>query len=254
MKKYLFTILMILGVTIICHAQNHKYQYKTITLDSSFDAKIDPSLQKYILKQKKKMDNKMNIVIGHCSEEIIAFDPISPLSNLLTDLLLTHAPTYCTDSYFHSCDISLLNFGGIRSNLPKGDITIGNIFQLAPFDNKLVFIDINGKELRKAVLRLTERDCKAAFSGLEITFLSGKPYKITLQGEPLNDEKNYRLITLDFIATGGDNILSNLQFSRTNFTEILYRDFLIQEFQKIHQSGKSIQGKMDNRVVILPQP
>ncbi len=254
MKKITTLLLIILSLATFCQAQNFVYEYDIVRLDSTLDNQVDPKLQKYVAGQKAKMEKEMSVVIGRCAETMHGFSPASPLSNFLTDMLLNNAATYTADTAITRCDLAILNFGGIRTSLPAGDITVGDIFQISPFNNTVVIIDIRGSELRKVINRFTERDCAAAFAGAQITFLSGRPYKIQIQGEPLDNDKIYRLATIDFIAGGGDKILSDIEFIRTTSTETIYRDFIINAIKKMSQNGQPIQGNMDDRVIILPQP
>ena len=225
-----------------------------IRLTSRYDSKIDPKLQKYVDRQKARLDQEMNVVIGYSDAALSSFVPASPLSNFLTDLLLAKSPDYVADTLFRQCDVSLLNFGGIRSQLPAGDVTVGNVFSISPFENYLTFIEIKGSELRKVFNRFKEKSDNAPFSGAQLVFSSGRPFKILVQGKPLENDRVYRLVTLNFIADGGDNILRDIQFEKKLITNVVFRDFLIQEIKNMTQEGRHIVGKMDDRVIIQPTP
>lgn len=244
-----------MGIACVGYAQNFQYGYQMIRLTSQYDSKIDPKLQKYVARQKARLDQEMSVVIGYSDAALSSFVPASPLSNFLTDLLLTKSPDYVNDTLFHQCDLSLLNFGGIRSQLPAGEVTVGNIFSISPFENYLTFIEIKGSELRKVFNRFNEKSNNAPFSGAQLTFAgSGRPSRILVQGKPLVDDRVYRLVTLNFIADGGDNILRDIQFEKKITTDVVFRDFLIQEIRNMTQEGRHIVGKMDDRVIIQPTP
>lgn len=238
----------------VSYAQNFQYGYQMIRLTSQYDSKIDPKLQKYVDRQKARLDQEMSAVIGYSDATLSSFVPASPLSNFLTDLLLAKSPGYVADTLFRQCEVSLLNFGGIRSQLPAGDVTVGNIFSISPFENYLTFIEIKGSELRKMFNRFREKSDNAPFAGAQLTFSAGRPSKILVQDKPLENDRVYRLVTLNFIADGGDNILRDIQFEKKIITNVVFRDFLIQEIRNMTQEGRHIVGKMDNRVVIQPTP
>ena len=61
-----------------------------------------------------------------------------------------------------------------------------------------------------------------------------------IQGKELQDDALYRLITLNFISEGGDNILDGIQYENTEYSMLIFRDFLIDEVKKITKSGKSV--------------
>lgn len=256
MKNIYFSIMMILGIAFSCCAQNvsprhFEYGYKMVRLDSSYDSKLNPKLEKYLSKQKNKLDESMNVVIGYCNMPMLSYEPQSPLSNFLTDLLLNKGPQYVADGL--SCDVSMLNFGGIRTQLQQGDVTVGNIFSISPFDNFLTVVYIKGSELKKIFNAFTEKK-NAPYSGIQMTYQNGRPISVKVQGQPIDNEKVYKLITLNFIAEGGDNLITGVQFEKVENSGVTFRDFLLDEIRKMHAEGKAIQGEIDNRVVIAPTP
>ncbi len=159
-----------------------------ICLDSTYDAKIDPKLAKYVDKKRHQLEKQMQVVIGHTDAELESYDPESPLSNFLTDLLLSEASKYIKDTTFDNLDLSMLNFGGIRTSMPAGNVTVGNIYGISPFDNYLTFIVLKGSELRKALGRFTDK-FNAAYSGAMITYKNNRPTQILVQGNPIDDNR-----------------------------------------------------------------
>ena len=173
--------------------------------------------------------------------------PQSPLSNFLTDLLLAKAPEYDQSGDFSHVDMSMLNFGGIRSQLSAGDVHIGDVYALSPFDNYLVFIELKGSELRKALERFKPLTQNAPFAGAQMTFQGDKLVRILIGGEPLRDDRIYKLVTLNFISEGGDNILRGVEYERVLFTPVVFRNFLIRELKKM---SKPVTATEDDRVIL----
>ena len=235
--------MILLGITLASYAQNHsyKYKYRMVRLDSTYDAKLDPGLVKYLERHKARLDKKMDEVIGHCDLTMNVASPKSPLSDLLTGLLWKDGPAAIKQE---ACDLSILNFGGIRTNLQAGDVTVGDIFKISPFDNYLVVITIRGSELKTVVNRFRLDALKAATAGMEISYKNNVPDKIMIQGKELQDDAMYRLITLNFIAEGGDNILSGAKYENVDYSMLIFRDFLIDEVKKISKSGKSLSAAL----------
>lgn len=226
-------------MTCMSYAQNHSYtyQYRMVRLDSTYDAKLDPGLVKYLDRHKARLDKKMDEVIGRCDVTLNVEAPQSPLSDLLTELMLRDGPAAIRQA---PCDLSVMNFGGIRTNLQAGDVTVGDIFRISPFDNYLVVATLKGSELRKAVSRFRQDALMAASSGMEVSYKANVPTRILVQGKELQDEQLYRLITLNFIAEGGDNILSDVRFESLDYSMLIFRDFLINEVKKLTKAGRSV--------------
>ena len=250
--KSLFTII-ILSITVFGYAQNvskpkYQYKYEMVRLDSTYDAKIDPKLAKYVEKQRRQMDKQMQVVIEHTDAELESFAPESPLSNFLTDLMLNEASKYVKDTAFDNLDLSMLNFGGIRTSMPGGNVTVGDIYRISPFDNYLTFIVLKGSELKKALGRFTDQ-FNAPYAGVTIVYKQKKPVEITVQGNPIDDNRLYTLVTVDFISEGGDHLLENIQYERVEKTATTLRDFLITELKAMNARGEKVVGKKDGRAM-----
>ncbi len=234
-------------------SENFQYEYRMVRMDSTWDSKVDPILQQYVDIKHQQLEDMINVVIGRSNRELVSFSPESPLSNFLTTTLLERAPKYVDDPLFAQCDISMLNFGGIRSNIPSGDVRIADIYDVSPFDNNLAFLQIKGSELRKALKRFTDKK-NAPMAGVQMTYRNGRPVKILVQNEPLDDQKLYRLVTVDFIAKGGDSLISDIRFEKTVYSNVIFRDFLIEEIKDMNQNGIILDGQLEGRVSIERQP
>ena len=254
MRKILSLLLLISTTTLLCLAQSKVvgYELKKVPGDcSSYD---NPLLQKELDKSKKKLEKQTSIVIGYCPETMVSKMPQSPLSNFLTDILVDIANEYCQKHHKDSVDFSLLNFGGIRSSLHAGNITIGNIFEIAPFENSLVIADIKGSELRKVFLRFKVKDCQPYSQQVSIQYVGDYLHRVYIHGQKIDNDKIYRMVTLDFILTGGDDILKDIEIGHVEHTGIVVRNAYINHIKKMTAEGKNITGKRDQRMTILPQP
>ena len=143
----------------------------------------------------------------------------------------------------------MLNFGGIRTSMPAGDVTVGDMFRISPFDNYLTFIVLKGSELKKALGRFDDK-FNAPYSGATIVYKNNKPVKITVQGKPIEDNRLYKLVTLNFISDGGDKLLEDIQYEKIEYTTMTFRDFLVTEMKAMTARGENVIGKKDGRAVV----
>ena len=115
-------------------------------------------------------------------------------------------------------DAAVLNGGGIRAGKnyePGARITHGDILSELPFNNRIVVVEITGRELRRAMENGLSALPRAAgrfphVSGIEVAFdLTRDPGSrvtaMNVAGAPLDDGKTYRVAVLDFLARGGDD-------------------------------------------------
>ncbi len=144
--------------------------------------------------------------LGPYLETPITLDgnPESALGNLMTEALLE----------MYDADIAMHNVsGGIRENLPSGNLTFGSVFQMFPFDNRVVILDISGVDLRRIIANQVHREGRrAGFSGMRV-FVECADDQMSIamllaDGREIQDEENVRVLANDFLALGGDDLLT----------------------------------------------
>ena len=109
-------------------------------------------------------------------------------------------------------DLAFQNGGGMRTDIPRGKITLEQLYTLLPFDNLLVAMDLTGEQVRG----ILEQNAGSPHqllqvSGLSVHFDLRRPpgsqvIKVMVGHEPLVSGKTYRVVTNDFLAAGGDAI------------------------------------------------
>lgn len=254
MRKILSLILLISMTTLLCPAQSKVVSYELKKVNGNCTTYNNPQLKKELDKSKKKLEKQTSVVIGYCPEEMVSEMPQSPLSNFLTDILVEIGNEYCQKKHKEAVDFSLLNFGGIRSSLKAGNITFGDIFEIAPFENNLVIVDLKGSEVRKIFRRFKVKKCEPYSQQVNIQYAGDYFYKALINGQEIDNNKTYRMITLDFILTGGDDILKDIELGNVDNTGIVVRDAYIKHIKKMTAEGKNVTGKTDKRMYIIPQP
>ena len=184
------------------------YTFNQIILSS--DVPEDPEVSAIIADYQADLDAQMDVVIGQCASDIPWSSALvraqeSPLGNLAADALRD----YC------DADIAIQNGGGIRAGLTAGDVTVGDIFAMLPFDNKVTLVEVTGQTVWDALENGVSGypDTYGQFpqvSGIHYTFDGSKPageriVSVTLpDGTPLDMDGWYTLACNDFMCGGGD--------------------------------------------------
>ncbi len=105
-------------------------------------------------------------------------------------------------------DIALMNGGGVRASIQPGPISYRDILTVMPFGNTLYMMDITGEELQKVLdFVVTIPEGKGGwphFSNLTFAAKDGKGVDAKVGGEPLAPKKSYKLVTITYLALGGD--------------------------------------------------
>ncbi|WP_426710887.1 5'-nucleotidase C-terminal domain-containing protein [Cetobacterium sp. SF1] len=127
---------------------------------------------------------------------------------------LTELGYWATDVMrkYTKSQVGLTNGGGLRRTLYKGDITMGDLYEIMPFDNQVVIAKVTGKQLRQLIDHGIGADymTDGQFAGLKVVYDPNKEYEhrivsITLEdGTPIKDDEIYTVATNDFIVSGGD--------------------------------------------------
>lgn len=110
-----------------------KVEGRMIDIDAKWDAHPDADAVAILKPYKEKIDNMMYEVIGTSEQKMDKGHPESLLSNLVAEVL-RQAAVKVQDK---PADMGLVNMGGLRNILPAGDITVGTVYEILPFENSL---------------------------------------------------------------------------------------------------------------------
>ena len=224
---------------------NPSFTYKLIPVKNHLDNKLDPDFSNMIDTYSSAVTAEMETVIGTCPEAIRKGTPESPLSNLTADALVWMAQKYNGVK----ADVALYNTGGIRAEISAGDLTVGDVYAVYPFDNVLSVATLKGKDLKKLF------EYVASSGGLPINkevrlVISGKKVKsVTVNGQPIDDNKTYTVATIDYLMNLGRYGLEN-PTGRRDAPEII-RDYFVEYFRHLSsENGGKITASKDGRITV----
>ena len=244
-RKLLFTCLIVISATSCSHKQwtiTHTTSVK-IPIDSSTETLADKDYEAYLQPLKQKVDEKMNVVIGQAAETMKGHAPESLLSNFSADVYRQAA----SDFLGEKIDISIVNLGGLRTVVTAGDITIGKVFELMPFENELTIVWLKGDKLN-GLLQYFASMGGEGVSGLRMKIDQGKAVDITIDGKSLDTEKLYSIATNDYLAGGNDKMIQLAQNEKRVNTGIKVRNMLLDYIKNETKKGNKIQSKLDGRI------
>ncbi|WP_319226598.1 5'-nucleotidase [Draconibacterium orientale] len=194
------------------------------------------------------LEKDMNRVLAISENELVKGKPESLLTNFLADLLLEQGAVVANNQQLDITPaVSFFNYGGIRSTLPKGEITVGNIFELMPFENELVLLELKGDKML-AFLDYIADHGGGSVGGVEMLITNDKATDVKIQGEKIDFNKSYWLATNDYVAAGGDGLemlAENEQF--INSGEKI-RDLIINYLEELSGNNKHVNPKLDGRI------
>lgn len=248
---FLLTACAIWGVNP-CLAQKYKVakvERTRILIDKKWDAEPDAEAAQFIAPYKHKVDSIMGPVVGSVTHDMTRHRPESELSNLLCDILVWGGKKFGEQPVF-----SVYNMGGIRANFAKGKITVGDVNEVAPFENKICFLTLTGEKTLELFQQIASEKGEGLSHGVEMVMT--KDYKlksVKLHGKEIDPNATYRIATIDYLAQGNGGLLAfksatNLVSPQDKANNA--RFIIVDYFKAAMAQGKTVDSKVEGRLVI----
>ena len=271
------TFMLILLAVITVSASAQEYDWRHVQMDGSRTGCISPSKDnveealgrfkggKYIapdgtvhrrnsataktarivLAAQTKMARVKN-VIAYSTEEMVVSYPESSLTNWFVDILMAKVEKLAGKKV----DVGVANFGGIRIDMPEGDIILDDMLSMFPFRNTLVYVEHTGKQIREFLELMASRRFEV-LGGVKVVAEGGRLVSVEIDGEPLDDEKIYGLATISFLLKGGDGLsLDKNAVNIRKFDDVQIIDAVLEHVRAEAAAGRPIEYKKDGRVVV----
>ena len=231
MKKYLIVVLIIFLSGCISTFTLKNFESESIKVNNS----IDSTIYKIILPYQAKIDFQMDKVLCYTKNDLIKGRPESNLGNLICDLSLEISK--------QKADMCIMNNGGLRSTILKGQITERDIFKVMPFENELVVLNLHKDEFYQMLKYVTKRGGEP-LGGIKVV-QSKDTIRYTLNNKVSIYKDSISVLTTDYLANGGDkmNFFKNKVQKKLN---IKLRDAIINYCKK----QDTLNIILDQRIII----
>lgn len=214
----------------------------TAIYDASPDLEAEATLNFY----KQQVDEIMNEPIGSASQTLESYQPESPLSNLIADIIRLKA----AEKTGKSIDMAVMNMGGIRSILNQGEITIGDIFQICPFENKLAVLTMRGEVLNELLQQIAALHGEGLSGAQMVISEGGSLISANIGGKPVDKDKVYNIATIDYLAEGNDGMLAFKKADTITYPENgILREVFIDYVKDLNKGGIPVDAKIEGRTV-----
>lgn len=241
----------IVGMTILLFSCNQQYRITEMSgtiveMNSSFDRPPHREMEALVQTYKTQLDREMNVVIGKSSQFMDYRRPESLLTNLTSDVMKSYGDEHLPDG----ADVGVMNVHGHRATLPAGNVTIGNLYEIYSFDNTITFLELKGSDLSK-IFDAYARIGGAGISSNVKLVIDGKKVKsVTIDGRPIDKDKIYHIVTLDYLAEGNDNMAAFRNAVTSVNTGVTLRDVMIDWIREQTRRGNEIESTLDGRITI----
>ena len=197
-------LIFLLALCVAC-SPSYTYTYNTTKSSTGVKASIKPdsAVEAVIKPYRAQLNAEMTEVIGEAATDISKNSevPESPLGKVCVDMLLAQARKRSEAKV----DLALINTGGLRVPIAQGPIDIRLIFELMPFENEVVVVELTGKELQALFQKNSEKRVWPV-AGAIPTYRRGQLVEVKIGGKALEPEATYYLATSDYLAKGGDDM------------------------------------------------
>jgi 2',3'-cyclic-nucleotide 2'-phosphodiesterase (5'-nucleotidase family) len=184
----------------------------------------------------------MEEIVGHVDATLEKEQPSGTLNNFMADAMLFAA----RQKIDPAADAAFVNNGGIRiTQLPAGPVSRGKIFELMPFDNILVVQEMKGAVLQQFLDLVADKGGWPA-AGITMEINNKKAVKVKIGGQPLDQNRTYKIVNSDYIVGGGDNA-DMLKPLPTKNTGYLMRDAIFDYIKALKREGKNITPATEKR-------
>ncbi|KFF04446.1 5'-nucleotidase C-terminal domain-containing protein [Flavobacterium reichenbachii] len=242
LKKYngflkLFVIFLTLFLTASCSQKNYnltKIEGKQLPVSET--GTETPQIENFIKPYRDHINQDLDSVLAYSPETLDKSTGKwqTSIGNLMADVCVQRGNMVFKAREKKEIDLCLLNHGGIRAILPKGNITSRTAFEIMPFENNLVVLALKGDQILEIAAYIIKEKKPQPLSGMTFTIAKDKTAKnILVQGKPLDTNKIYYVATNDYLANGGDNMsffAKNVQKFDLNYK---LRNVLIDYFKEV---------------------
>jgi 2',3'-cyclic-nucleotide 2'-phosphodiesterase (5'-nucleotidase family) len=245
LRTFLLLITVVFGVS--CGPVN--FSYKALpSVPVSLVTALDSNMVRFIAPYKDSLKRFTAGMVGKTDTGYFPERPSSNLGNLCADLIFFFADSCLKAQTGFSLDAAVLNLGGLRTALPNGEITMGNMYEVMPFENSVVVLKLNGSDVDSLFKHIIRRGGEP-ISGLKLEVDEKMQYKAWLGQRRFDSRRDYWVATSDYLAFGGDGFAMFKNPMQILYLKKTVRDVLIGGVQSETLRFGVVQKRTERRIV-----
>ena len=246
MQNKSFVLLALFCLFFSCKQEYHlnKIEGKQISVSDSIA--LDTEIDEFIKPFRDNLEKDMSKVLSYAPKTYHKKDGDfnTAIGNLMAHIVLEEGNPIFNQRTGKNIDMVLLNHGGIRAPINKGNITTETAFQVMPFENSIVVVALKGQQIDSLAHYLSKAKKAHPIEGMKITI--DKDYNLVealVNKQNIDKDKTYYVATNDYLYNGGDN----MTFFKTNDTvytlDYKIRNAMIDYFKKVDTINPTIDDR-----------
>lgn len=240
--KWRLTATLLSYCVIACTNTKRLVQVQYTGYEIRMPYRTDTVMQQFLQAYTDSLYQAGHIVVGFATSNMYKKQPESALGNFMADGMRIMAEK----KLGVPVHAAFINYGGIRSGLRKGDITIDDLCALMPFNNVVVVQKLKGNVVR-ALLDHIAGSNGWPCSGITMKIKNKQATDVYINGRPLDENEWYYIANTDYIANGGDHCTMLRTQAQVNKNYLL-SDALADYVRMLTQQGKPVAATIENRI------
>ena len=205
----------------------------------------DPNIQLIVSPYRNVIQEEMEEVIGQASVSLTRGRPESTLGNFMGDLIMARGPDY----FDEPADFAIHNPGGLRiPEINPGVVRVSDIYQLMPFDNTIVLLEMTGDQLPMLFNRMAQSGGWPISKEVNFHISEGEATNVLISGKPIEPERVYRILMPDYVAVGGSDCDFLVEMPRKD-SGVFTRDIIIEYIRSEQAEGRPLSAKIEGRII-----
>ncbi|WP_457611489.1 5'-nucleotidase C-terminal domain-containing protein [Lutibacter sp.] len=246
MKKIIISIFTIVLFFSCKNEPQHLLKIEGKLLPITSEITSNENIENFVKPYRERIEKEMSNILSYTPINLTREDGEleSTLGNLMADMCYQEANPIFNKKTGKNIDFALFNFGGVRASIPKGNITMQHAFNLMPFENQLVVVELSSEKIKELITYLIDKKKAHPISKQVSLVFTNNGYNFKINGNPLNDSKTYFVLTSDYLQHGGDHM--DFFKNPVNLYKIDYklRNAIIDYFKETD----TIKVKLDGRI------
>lgn len=251
MKNFFFLTCLSLILITSCKSKTlYKIEARQINITDSL--KTTQSIEDYIKPYRIQINKSLDSVISYAKDTYSKRDGHlnTAIGNMMADAVYEQSNPVFKSRTGKDIDFVLLNHGGIRSIISKGNITTRTAYSVMPFDNSVVVVKMKGNKVKEMVNYLVREQRAHPIHKLQIILDEELQLKsATIRGESIDSNKTYYVATNDYLYNGGDRMTFFKPSDSLFVLDYKIRSLLIDYFTK----KDTIAPVIDDRFIQIKQ-
>lgn len=204
-----FFLLIILAFLYNCKQESHLTRIEGSRLEINDSLMGVTDIEDFIKPYREHVNSNLDSVISYAIDTYSKTDGElnTAIGNLMADIVIEQANPIFNSRTGKDIDMVLLNHGGIRSIISKGNLTTRTAFEVMPFENSIVVVELQGQTIKELIAYLQKAKRAHPISGLKLKLDENYDLlEATINGAEIDENRIYFVATNDFLYSGGDRM------------------------------------------------